>query len=87
MSTVLCSITLAVSCVSLIILLAAVVFVFMNAKTISQMFNNFGYLSCCVGKICEAVGRATGETMCEKKCTAPKYYCAGEEEDSNKKKD
>ena len=87
MSAVLCSITLAVSGLVLTILLGFCVFAFMHAKTIGQMFNNFGYLSCCVGKVCEAVGRATGETMCEKKCTAPTYYCAGEEENAQKKKD
>ena len=84
MSAILCSVTLAVSGVTLAILLVIGAFIIMYRDTIGQMLKNFGYLSCCVGKVCEAVGRATGETMCEQKCSAPKYYCAGEQ--PNKKK-
>lgn len=79
--TVLCSVTLAVCGLTLCIMLALGAIVLFHSKTIAQMLNNFGYLSCCVGKVCEAVGRATGDTMCDKKCTAPKYYCAGEQDE------
>ena len=74
----LAAITLALTGLVVCGLVALGISVALNMSFLKQFVNNTSYLSCCVGKVCEAVGNATGEKLCQQKCSAPKYYCAGE---------